>query len=79
MNHEERVRRLKAIFTKVIADVAKRRGISMEQAREVFVRALENYRPEDYPLLETGPLPEDYDPADDPSHPMHGWKPEVPP
>jgi len=51
-------------LSQVIVDFAKDRGISIKEARKIFISALEKYNPDKA----------EYDPEMDPSHPMRGWR-----
>jgi hypothetical protein len=63
------------LLSGVIRKFASKKGISIKEARRIFISALEKYPKGGDALIESGPIPEDYDPADDPDHPMHGWRP----
>jgi hypothetical protein len=61
--------KLADLLSQVIVDFAKERGISIKEARKIFISATTKYGRK----LMDGTL--EYDPHLDPSHPMRGWKP----
>ena len=61
--------RLADLLSQMLVDFAKKHGISLKEARRVFLRATTAYGKK----IKDGTL--EYDPRFDPSHPMHGWRP----
>jgi hypothetical protein len=57
------------LLTQVILDFAREKGITFEEAKKVFVSAMDKFGKK----IADGTL--EYDPHLDPFHPMHGWKP----
>lgn len=65
----DRSKHLADILNGVIATFAKEKGITFEEAKRVFVRAMDNFGKK----VVDGTL--EYDPHLDLSHPMRGWRP----
>jgi hypothetical protein len=59
--------KLADLLSRVIVEFAKEEGISVREARRIFVSATTEFGRK----LKDGTL--EYDPHLDPSHPMHGW------
>ena len=70
---KEKINQIAEIIKKAADQVAKKDGTSREDVLKRFADGLLAQSKRNFLRL-IGPSPE-YDPANDPSHPMHGWKP----
>ncbi len=67
--YQKRVSQLAKGIDKVVRKAAFHAGVTKEEARKIFLDGLlEQAR-----RREQGPLPDEYDPDQDKSHPIHGW------
>lgn len=64
-------KQLKKAANDAIDEAAVELGISREEAIDKFLAELRQITRK----RKFGSMPEEYDPSQDPSHPMNGWKP----
>jgi hypothetical protein len=62
--------RLADLLSQAIVDFAKKKGITIKEARKIFFSAMRE-QGKKYLAGDT-----EYDPETDPFHPMHGWSPD---